>query len=35
LFAGEHGLLGNAMLSSFRVTIDVSHNRLVLERTAP
>tara|TARA_R110002096_G_scaffold42144_21_gene113816 strand:- start:4108 stop:4944 length:837 start_codon:yes stop_codon:yes gene_type:complete len=31
LFPGENGLLGNAVLSRFRVTIDMRRSRLILE----
>ena len=32
IFPGEAGLLGNALLSKFRVTIDEPRNRVILER---
>lgn len=32
MFAGEAGLLGNGLLSQFRVTVDVEKSRLILSR---
>ena len=34
IFPGEDGLLGNGLLSKFRVTIDEPRSRLVLEKTS-
>jgi hypothetical protein len=31
IFPGEDGLLGNALLSKFRLTIDQPGNRVILE----
>ena len=31
IFSGEAGLLGNKLLSQFRVTIDVPHHRVILD----
>ena len=31
IFSGERGLLGNGLLSQFRVTIDSPGRRLILE----
>ena len=32
LFSGEAGLLGNGLLSQFRVTVDAGKSRLLLDR---
>ena len=32
IFPGEAGLLGNALLSKFRVTIDEPRSRVIFER---
>jgi hypothetical protein len=32
IFPGEHGLLGNGLLSKFSVTIDERNGRVILER---
>lgn len=34
LFAGENGLIGNGLLSQFRVTVDAAGARLLLQRLA-
>jgi len=34
IFPGEAGLLGNATLSRFQITIDAVHNRLLLDPPA-
>ncbi len=34
LFAGENGLIGNGLLSRFRVTVDAAGARLLLQRVA-
>lgn len=34
LFAGENGLIGNGLLSQFRMTVDAAGARLVLQRVA-
>lgn len=34
LFTGENGLIGNGLLSQFRVTVDASGARLLLQRVA-
>jgi hypothetical protein len=34
LFAGDHGLIGNGLLSQFRVPVDAAGARLLLHRGA-
>ena len=34
IFPGEAGLVGNGLLSRFRVTLDAAGSRLLLQRTA-
>jgi hypothetical protein len=33
IFSGERGLLGNGVLSQFRVTIDTPGRRVILENS--